>query len=83
MITNRDLGDIPVGKGSAPAEIELTDHATRGFVEGSLDSVQRVMTRLLARAAAADPGVRAALLADADDLEAAVRTARQAFLPEP
>jgi hypothetical protein len=82
MITNRDLADIPVGARSAPAEVEFIDQATRRFVEGSLDPVQRVMTRLLARAEPADPTVRAALLADADDLEAAVRTARQVLLPE-
>jgi hypothetical protein len=72
MITDRDLSVIP----DAEARSVLGEQVVRGPTADALDRVQRVALRLLARASLADADTRAGLRAEADELDAAVRAAR-------
>ncbi|GAA4925503.1 PAS domain-containing protein [Actinomycetospora succinea] len=79
MITNRDLAVIPGHVARAAldaARAEMSERLAHRLMAGSLDRVQRVLLRLLARASLSDRATRVALRAEADELDAAVRAAR-------
>lgn len=84
MITGRDLSVIPeAGARSvlATADSEACRRTAPHPLADPLDRVQRVALRLLARASLADADTRVALRAEADELDAAVRTARDVIDP--
>lgn len=88
MITNSDLAVVPLCAARAvldAARADTSERVARRLTAGSLDRIRRVVLRLLARASVADPGTRAALLAEADELDTAVRAARDIIfaMPEP
>jgi hypothetical protein len=79
MITQNDLAMIPEGTARTVIEyarLDAGEHLARRLAAGSLDRIQRVVLRLLARASLSDPETRHALRAEADELDAAVRAAR-------
>jgi hypothetical protein len=84
MITGRDLSVIPeAGARSVldAAPLEPRRPAVPPAIDGPLDRVQRVALRLLARASLSDADTRVALRAEADELDAAVRAARDVADP--
>ena len=84
MITGRDLSVIPeAGARSVldAARSESRRPTGRCAIGGPLDRVQRVALRLLARASLSDAETRVALLAEADELDAAVAAARDVADP--
>lgn len=86
MITNDDLASIPAASARAAlssARIAESERVALQLTTHSLDRVQRVLLRLLARAGLSDPETRAALRAEADELDAAVRAAREVLFPRP
>ncbi|PVZ07715.1 PAS domain-containing protein [Actinomycetospora cinnamomea] len=86
MITNHDLAVIPADTARAAlssARIAVTERVALRLTTHSLDRVQRVVLRLLARAGLSDPETRAALRAEADELDAAVRAARDVLFARP
>ncbi|GAA4870140.1 PAS domain-containing protein [Actinomycetospora straminea] len=79
MIKRRDLAAIPDGTVDAVLRsdrLAVTEQVAQQLTRCSLDRVQRVLLRLLARAGLSDPETRQALRAEADELDAAVRAAR-------
>lgn len=79
MITGRDLSVIPAaGARTALATADTEDHRRSAPhpIGEPLDRIQRVALRLLARASLADADTRVALRTEADELDAAVRAAR-------
>lgn len=86
MITNNDLAVVPDAAARAVLDavrIDSCEHLARRLSTGSLDRVRRVVLRLLARASVSDAGTRAALRAEADELDAAVRAARDIIFAVP
>jgi hypothetical protein len=84
MITNDDLAVIsPEGARAAlgSARLAESERVARQLTTRALDPIQRVLLRLLARACLSDPETRAALRAEADELDAAVRAARDVLFP--
>jgi hypothetical protein len=83
MITGRDLSVIPeVGARTVlAADTEAYRRTALHPIGGPLDRIQRVALRLLARASLADADTRVALRAEADELDAAVRAARDLVDP--
>ncbi|HSK61776.1 MAG TPA: PAS domain-containing protein [Actinomycetospora sp.] len=84
MITNEDLSVIPSDSArsamGAP-QVTESERVALQLTIHSLDRIQRVLLRLLARAGLADPETRTALRAEADELDAAVRAARDVLFP--
>ncbi|MFC5137361.1 PAS domain-containing protein [Actinomycetospora rhizophila] len=79
MITNSDLSVVPQGAARTLLDVAGADTCERvahRLSTGSLDRIRRVVLRLLARASVSDPATRTALQAEADELDAAVRAAR-------
>ncbi|MDD7940165.1 PAS domain-containing protein [Actinomycetospora lutea] len=86
MITNNDLAVVPDGAARAvldAARVEECEEVARRLSTGSLDRIRRVVLRLLARASVSDADTRAALRAEADELDAAVRAARDIIFSSP
>lgn len=86
MITNSDLAVIPARTARSvldAAGAELSERVAWRLMTGSLDRVQRVLLRLLARASLSDCATRVALRAEADELDAAVRAARDIIFASP
>jgi hypothetical protein len=84
MITGRDLSVIPdVGARIVLATAAIEDHRRTAPhpISEPLDRIQRVALRLLARASLADADTRVALRTEADELDAAVRAARDVVDP--
>ncbi len=84
MITGRDLAVISeAGARSvlATADSEACRRTAPHPLADPLDRVQRVALRLLARASLADADTRVALRAEADELDAAARAARDVVDP--
>lgn len=79
MIKRRDLALLPddaVGALLRSDRLAVSEQVAQQLTRCSLDRVQRVVLRLLARAGLSDPETRQALRAEADELDAAVRAAR-------
>jgi hypothetical protein len=79
VITNRDLSPIPAGAARALLRVPrlaVGERAAAELAAVSLDRVERVALRLLARAALSEPEIRGALRSEADELDAAVRDTR-------
>ena len=86
MITNSDLTVVPEGAARAvldAARADSCERVARRLSTGSLDRIRRVVLRLLARASVSDPATRAALQTEADELDAAVRAARDIIFSSP
>ncbi|GAA4805323.1 hypothetical protein GCM10023200_48410 [Actinomycetospora chlora] len=89
MITDNDLSPIPAGTARALLRVPrlaVGERAAAALADASLDRVERVALRLLARAALSEPEVRGALRSEADELDAAVRDTRAVLrgaTPEP
>ncbi|MEJ2860840.1 PAS domain-containing protein [Actinomycetospora flava] len=86
MITNSDLAVIPAHTARSvldAARAEIGERVAVRLTTGSLDRVQRVLLRLLARASLSDCATRVALRAEADELDAAVRAARDIIFAAP
>src|SRR4051812_29420515 len=84
MITRRDLTLIPTEAARALIDggrAETAERVARRLTTRSIDRVQRVAHRLLARASLSDPETRVALRAEADELDAAIRAAREIVPP--
>lgn len=86
MITNRDLAVIPMEAARAAVEpdaweADARERLAEELTDRSLERVHRVVLRLLHRASVADPAARRAMLREADELDAAVRAARDVILP--
>jgi hypothetical protein len=84
MITRRDLSVIPeTGARSVLTAADTEDwrRTSRYPIAEPLDRIQRVALRLLARASLADADTRVALRGEADELDAAVRAARDVVDP--
>jgi hypothetical protein len=84
MITGRDLSVIP--EAGARSALDVDDSEAREQtaphpLAGPLDRVQRVALRLRATASLADRDTRVALRTEADELDAAVRAARDVVDP--
>ena len=62
-------------------EIEAWERFAERLTDRSLDRVHRVVLRLWARASIADSDTRRGLLGEADELDAAVRAARDVVFP--
>ncbi|HZZ46687.1 MAG TPA: hypothetical protein VFE65_07370 [Pseudonocardia sp.] len=89
MITHRDLAGFPsatspshrTSSTAAPGEAEALERIAGELTERSLDRVMRVVLRLYSQASLTDPATAATLLAAADELDAAVRAARDVLFP--
>lgn len=89
MITHRDLMGFPTATGAhhrapgvaAPDEGETLERIADELSERSLERVLRVVLRLHTQASLADPATAAALLAAADELDAAVHAAHDVLFP--
>ncbi|GLZ46237.1 hypothetical protein Acsp06_24220 [Actinomycetospora sp. NBRC 106375] len=86
MITNSDISVIPRDTARAMLRCARTVGGERRATElatASLLRIQRVALRLLARAGLSDPDTRTALRIEADELDGAVRAARDVLFPPP
>jgi hypothetical protein len=85
MITRRDLTVIPAEPARSLIDdvgAETAESVARRLTTRSFDRIQRVAHRLLARASLSDPETRVALRGEADELDAALRAAREIVPPE-
>ncbi|MHC1558425.1 PAS domain-containing protein [Actinomycetospora sp. C-140] len=84
MITSSDLSVIPRDTAHAMLRCARTAAGERRASElatAALLRIQRVALRLLARAGLCDPDTRTALRIEADELDGAVRAARDVLVP--